>query len=241
MDSRTYKTGELAKLAGITIRTLRYYDAIGLLKPSNVQANGHRQYNTTDVEKLQLILGLKLLDFSLEEIRLYLKKPDIDFFDILSYQKQLLTQKINAYKTINSKIDFIIEHYKDIGEQRVNDVFSLYEMLQIADHSEVMKKYIPERLETVFAELDVHGSHDALHQALDLLSSKELKTMTAKDTRFLIATFQAFIRECFSEITKETIEKTTQMLAELSVNDLQNKFSIEEAELTDWLCTNLLG
>ena len=59
MDSRTYKTGELAKLAGITIRTLRYYDAIGLLKPSNVQENGHRQYNTTDVENLQLILGLK--------------------------------------------------------------------------------------------------------------------------------------------------------------------------------------
>ena len=126
-----------------------------------------------------------------------MKKPNINFVDILSYQKQLLTQKINAYKTINSRIDFMIEHYKDMREQRVNDVFTLYEMLQIANHNEVMKKYLPERLETVFTEADAHGSHDSLNKALDLLSRKGLNAITAKDKAFLIDTFQAFIRDCF--------------------------------------------
>ena len=63
-----YKTGEFAKLANVTERTLRYYDKIGLLKPSSILSNGYRQYTDSDLLKLQKILSLKHLGFSIEEI-----------------------------------------------------------------------------------------------------------------------------------------------------------------------------
>ena len=63
-----YKTGKFAKLANVSERTIRYYDKIGLLKPSFVMENGYRQYSDLDLLKLQKILSLKHLGFSIEEI-----------------------------------------------------------------------------------------------------------------------------------------------------------------------------
>lgn len=63
-----YKTGKFACLANVSERTIRYYDKIGLLKPSFVMENGYRQYSDLDLLKLQKILSLKHLGFSIEEI-----------------------------------------------------------------------------------------------------------------------------------------------------------------------------
>lgn len=63
-----YKTGEFAKLAGTTEKTIRYYDRIGILKPSNHSDKGYRLYTDTDLLKLQKILFLKKLGFELSEI-----------------------------------------------------------------------------------------------------------------------------------------------------------------------------
>lgn len=63
-----YKTGQFARLANVSERTIRYYDKIGLLKPSFVMKNGYRQYSDLDLLKLQKILSLKHLGFSIEEI-----------------------------------------------------------------------------------------------------------------------------------------------------------------------------
>lgn len=63
-----YSTGKFAKLANVTERTIRYYDKIGLLKPSFVMENGYRRYTQSDLLKLQKILSLKHMGFSLEEI-----------------------------------------------------------------------------------------------------------------------------------------------------------------------------
>ena len=65
---KLYKTGQFARLANVSERTIRYYDKIGLLKPSFVMENGYRQYSDLDLLKLQKILSLKHLGFSIEEI-----------------------------------------------------------------------------------------------------------------------------------------------------------------------------
>lgn len=62
-------TGQLAKRTGITVRTLRYYDQIGLLIPENHHAGSIRSYNMKDLEKLQQIQTLKYLGLSLQEIK----------------------------------------------------------------------------------------------------------------------------------------------------------------------------
>lgn len=66
---RTWKVGELAKLTGLTVRTLRYYDQIALFSPSDHSESGHRLYNESDLLTLQRILSLKQIGLSLEDVQ----------------------------------------------------------------------------------------------------------------------------------------------------------------------------
>ncbi len=67
--SQTYTTGDLAKLAGVSVRTVQYYDKRGILVPSQLSEGGRRIYSESDLEKLRLICFLRDLDFSIEQIK----------------------------------------------------------------------------------------------------------------------------------------------------------------------------
>ena len=69
---------EASKLTGVSIRTLQYYDKIGLLKPAGYTESGYRLYDDTALEKLQQILLFRELEFSLKEIREIISDPDFD-------------------------------------------------------------------------------------------------------------------------------------------------------------------
>ncbi|MCM1253979.1 MAG: MerR family transcriptional regulator [Clostridium sp.] len=86
---------QVAKLTGISIRTLQYYDEIGLLKPSEVTSSGYRLYNDETLQTLQQILFFKELGFQLKEIREILEKPDFDRMLAFKKQKELLLLKRN--------------------------------------------------------------------------------------------------------------------------------------------------
>lgn len=77
---------QVAELTGISIRTLQYYDEIGLLKPSELTQSGYRLYNDDALQKLQQILFFKELGFQLKDIREILEKPDFD--RIAAFRKQ---------------------------------------------------------------------------------------------------------------------------------------------------------
>lgn len=84
---------EVEKITGVSARTLRYYDRIGLLKPGAVSAAGYRLYSDDDLEKLQIILMYRELQFPLKEIRRILAVSDCDRTRILAQQVQLLEMK----------------------------------------------------------------------------------------------------------------------------------------------------
>ena len=86
---------QVAELAGISIRTLQYYDEIGLLKPSELTQSGYRLYNDEALQKLQQILFFKELGFKLKDIREILEKPDFDRIAAFKKQKELLLLKRN--------------------------------------------------------------------------------------------------------------------------------------------------
>jgi MerR family transcriptional regulator, thiopeptide resistance regulator len=81
-----WKVGELAQLTGLTIRTLRYYDQIGLFSPTGHSDSGHRLYTESDISRLQQILSLRELDLSLGEIKSVLAGDRYSLFDIVSFQ-----------------------------------------------------------------------------------------------------------------------------------------------------------
>ncbi|MGE6368035.1 MerR family transcriptional regulator [Planococcus kocurii] len=87
-----YKVQEVAKIAGVSVRTLHHYDSIGLLKPSNIGTNRYRYYNGQDLKLLQQILFLKELDFSLKKIQ-ELVAEGFDREYALAQHIELLQQK----------------------------------------------------------------------------------------------------------------------------------------------------
>ncbi|MDO4539743.1 MAG: MerR family transcriptional regulator [Syntrophomonadaceae bacterium] len=84
---------ETAKLTGVSVRTLHYYDQQGLLTPSEVSAAGYRFYDEAALERLQQILFLRELDFPLKEIGRILARPDFDRREALTRQRELLLLK----------------------------------------------------------------------------------------------------------------------------------------------------
>lgn len=86
---------EVAKLTGISTRTLQYYDEIGLLKPSALTESGYRLYDEDALQILQQILFFKELGFRLKEIKEILEKPDFDRLEAFRRQKKLLLLKRN--------------------------------------------------------------------------------------------------------------------------------------------------
>lgn len=92
-----YKTGEFAKMANLTIRTIRYYDQIGLLKPSQIAENGYRLYTDHDFMKLQKIISLKNLGFSLDDIfSMTINDNQLSFQTSLALQKRMIDQRIKS-------------------------------------------------------------------------------------------------------------------------------------------------
>lgn len=84
---------QVAKLTGVSIRTLQYYDEIGLLKPSKLTAAGYRMYDDNALQILQQILFFKELGFPLKEIKEILEKPDFDRIAAFKKQKELFLLK----------------------------------------------------------------------------------------------------------------------------------------------------
>ena len=97
---------EFAKLTGVSVRTLYYYDEIGLLKPAEVDMwTGYRFYDEDSLEKMQQIMFYRELDFSLKSIMKILSSPDYDKEKALDEQKKLLILKKERLEKLISAID----------------------------------------------------------------------------------------------------------------------------------------
>lgn len=106
-----YTIGKFAEKADVTLRTLRYYDNIGLLKPSLHNSSGNRLYTHQDFARLQKILTLKFIGLSLEEIFQIMKYDinEMDFKKSLELQREIMDEKINHIKMIKNAIDETLE------------------------------------------------------------------------------------------------------------------------------------
>ncbi len=115
---------QVAKLTGISIRTLHYYDEIGLLEPSQTTEAGYRLYDEEELSRLQQILFFRELDFTLKEIKAILDHPHFDKRQAMENQKKLLTLKRNR---LNNLIELVTETMK--GETKMS--FKEFDMTEI--------------------------------------------------------------------------------------------------------------
>lgn len=134
MSNKNYYTaGQFAKKANVTIRTIRYYDTKGLLKPSSVNDAGYRLYTDDDYAKLQRILTLKYLGFSLEEISIsIMNEGGIDWLkESLDTQMKIVKDKINHMFLIQESIKEAQKMLENKNSFNWNKIINIIHMLNM--------------------------------------------------------------------------------------------------------------
>ena len=210
------KISDVARLTGITVRTLHYYDEIGLLKPSEVTQAGYRVYNDADLEVLQQILFFRELDFSLEDIRKIMQNPAYKKEIALRKQKELLLQKRSRLDSLIALVDKTLK-----GEQDMS-----FRQFDTTKMEEAKKKYAEEAKQrwgdtSAYAEYEKKSRSysDAQQNMLDgegagILSEFGQNRSLAPDSaqaQALVKKWQAYITSHYYTCTKEILSCLGQM------------------------------
>lgn len=115
----SYTVQKLAKLSGVSIRTLHHYDEVDLLKPAYYGANGYRYYEEKELLLLQQILFFRNLGFALQKIREIIKKDDFNQLAALHTHRKALLRDIDKTQGLIQTIDNTIKHLQ--GKKKMKD------------------------------------------------------------------------------------------------------------------------
>lgn len=207
---------EVSKLAGVSIRTLRYYDEIGLLKPTATTEAGYRLYSDKDLERLQEIMFFKEMELPLESIKQLLEDPNMDRQEMLRMQQAVLEKKRN-------RLNGIIELIRDVREG-VNtmsfEAFNEDDIRKIVEHTIEQAK--PEDIRRFVEQF---GSMEAFQEELakDLKNPETeahlIKLYGGKDKAVAASLSAQGNTEEIAQYAKETDEIYRQFAVALNTND----------------------
>ncbi len=117
---------QVAKLSGVSVRTLHHYDEIGLLPPSARTEAGYRLYGEGDLQRLQQILFFKELEFPLEQISRIVTDPAFDLQAALLMQRQLLTEKATKVRALLSAVETALESIERGTGMNQEEMFEVF-------------------------------------------------------------------------------------------------------------------
>ncbi|UQZ84624.1 Nodulation protein NolA [Paenibacillus konkukensis] len=149
---RHWKVGDLAKLTGLTVRTLRFYDQIGLLSPSGQTESGHRLYSEANLSRLHQILSLKELGLSLEEIKSALSGGQISPLEIVGLQMNQIKEQIKLQQKLLEQLRHVSKLLQGKAELTVEDFTSLLQAMKMD-----LEKPVIERQTSWERHLDLLG------------------------------------------------------------------------------------
>lgn len=135
-----YTVKKVADMAGISVRTLHFYDEIGLLQPAFSKANGYRYYTEIELIKLQQILFFRELEFGLEQIKEMMASPEFDSDKALEEQRDLLRIKRDRLDSLLNTLDETIESRKGGDDMSDNQRLSNFSKIQMEEYKEEAKK-----------------------------------------------------------------------------------------------------
>lgn len=232
-----FSVSETAKLTGISVRALHYYDEIGLLCPSMVSETGYRYYDNVALERLQQILFYKELDFSLKEINEIMNASDYKREDSLRRQRELLKLKRNRLDKLISLLDDNLK-----GENTMS--FKEFDMNEI---EEAKNKYA-EEVKSKWGNTDAYAQSkkktdkyskeewknlmNKSDEIMKKFSTKVCDDPASKEVQELVEEWRAFITEYYYECTKEILSGLGQMyVADERFMKNINKFGEGTAQL----------
>jgi DNA-binding transcriptional MerR regulator len=141
MRAGVWKVGDLVKRTGLSIRTLHYYEEVGLLAPSCRTQAGHRLYGESDIIRLQHIMSLRQLGFSLDEIRDCLGSEDFSFERVIELHISRLKEQIETGRRLCNHLEAIAASLRLSGDVSVEELIQTIEEISMIE-----KYYTPEQL-----------------------------------------------------------------------------------------------
>lgn len=186
---------QIAKLTGVSIRTLQYYDEIGLLKPSEVTLSGYRLYDDDTLERLQQILFFKEMDFKLREIKEFVEEPGFDKIQAYKKQKKLLCLK-------RSRLDKLIGLLEKLekGEQCMS-----FKEFDLSEYIGALEQFKKEKTEEV---IKYWGSVDKFNEFIQ-------KVKDDQETLLPIAVKQFGSVEKYTEAMKYNLEHFQELMEQI--------------------------
>jgi DNA-binding transcriptional MerR regulator len=133
-----YTVKKLATLSGVSVRTLHFYDEVGLLKPAYVGANGYRFYEEAQLLTLQQILFYRELGFELKQIHQILGRSDFDKVAALQSHRKVLQKNLARTRKLIVTIDKTIEHLKGTLKMKNEELFVGFNPQQQAKHEQYL-------------------------------------------------------------------------------------------------------
>lgn len=219
---------EMSRLTGVSVRTLHHYDAIGLLKPSQISPAGYRLYDSDALARLQSILLFRELRFPLKEIKAMLDKPDFDPREALEQQIKLLELQAAHLQTL---IRFAREVQRKGVEQMDFHAFNREELDRYTQ--EVRERWGATQAYAEFAEKSRGLSQGQREEAVAQLLSRFAWLGALRDqhspadpaVQEALSDLQAFITEHYYHCTNEIL----QGLGKMYVCDDRMKHTIDQA------------
>ena len=167
---RTVK--EVSNITGISVRTLHYYDEIGLLKPTDKSEAGYRLYDDKALETLQQVLFFREFDIPLKEIKAIMATPALDRNQILQMQRKMLTAKKERMERLIASIDDILK-----GENKMD--FAVFSKTEIEEMFQTMMEHMPENMRNIaikeFGSVEQWKKH-----YMEVVSSEKMQKSYAK-------------------------------------------------------------
>lgn len=167
---RTVK--DISEVTGISVRTLHYYDEIGLLKPTSKSDAGYRLYDNKALETLQQILFFREFDIPLKEIKAVIENPALERNQILQVQRRMLVSKKERMERLIASIDDILK-----GDNKMD--FAVFSKPEIEEMFEVMLDHMPDEMRQM-AIKEFGGVEEWRKHYIEVLSSEKMQKNYAK-------------------------------------------------------------
>lgn len=223
---RTVK--EISDLTGISVRTLHYYDEIGLLKPTEKSDAGYRLYDDKALETLQQILFFREFDISLKEIKAVLDNPALDRNQILQVQRKMLVTKKERMERLIASIDDILK-----GENKMD--FTIFTKTEVEEMFQTMLKHMPENMRNIaikeFGSIEQWKKH-----YMEVVSSEEMQKGYAKVVEWYGGK-DKFLSVARTPVSKEVAESYNQRIEAI----LQKLIAKQNCDIDSFEVKELVG
>ena len=223
---RTVK--EISDLTGISVRTLHYYDEIGLLKPTEKSDAGYRLYDDKALETLQQILFFREFDISLKEIKAVLDNPALERNQILQVQRKMLVTKKERMERLIASIDDILK-----GENKMD--FTIFTKTEVEEMFQTMLEHMPENMRNIaikeFGSIEQWKKH-----YMEVVSSEEMQKGYAKVVEWYGGT-DKFLSVARTPVSKEVAESYNKRIEAI----LQKLIAKQNCDIDSFEVKELVG